>query len=114
MCFRFAENKVAIFQSLMLLGLSSFSFLGIVLSASRIPESFGGVKRKLRNFHQDTLIESSPLTRNKLKCLTLLKSIIDEEKFYFSAWGLINVDKSMILSTVGVLITYGFLLATSS
>ncbi|GFS34168.1 hypothetical protein TNIN_222161 [Trichonephila inaurata madagascariensis] len=113
-CFRFAESKVALFESLLVLGLSSFSLLGTVLFASRIPESFGEVKRKLRNLHQDALIETSPLTGNKLKYLALLKSFIDEEEFYFTAWGMINVDKSMILNTVGILITYGFLLATSS
>ncbi|GIY94560.1 hypothetical protein CEXT_764861 [Caerostris extrusa] len=82
------------------------SFLGTVLCASKVPKAFAELRKSLRDLYQN----SSYKLGNQKRSLTLLQSVIGEEEFYFTAWGFINLNKSLILSALGALVTYGILL----
>ncbi|GIY76311.1 hypothetical protein CDAR_110111 [Caerostris darwini] len=89
---------------------SSASFLGTVLCGAMVPESFAVLKKRLRKLRQNILAGNSPMNGMQMKYLMLLESVIDEEELFFTAWGFVNLNKSLILSAMGALITYGVLI----
>ncbi|GIX98721.1 hypothetical protein CDAR_571961 [Caerostris darwini] len=86
------------------------SFLGTVLCASKLPKAFAELRKSLRDLYQNSLTEVSYKLGNQKRSLMLLQSVIGEEEFYFIAWGFRNLNKSLILSALGALVTYGSLL----
>ncbi|GIY15943.1 hypothetical protein CEXT_43501 [Caerostris extrusa] len=75
-----------------------------------VPESFAVLKKRLRKLRQNILAGDSPMNGMQMKYLMLLESVIDEEELFFTAWGFVNLNKSLILSAMGALITYGVLI----
>ncbi|GFT86620.1 hypothetical protein NPIL_642131 [Nephila pilipes] len=109
------HSFIAKTEAILILISSSVSFLSTVSYAAMIPEACIAMKRNLKELHQNTLRhdrdgEDSPLSGDKIKFLRLLKTVIDDEEFYLTAWGLVKISKSIILSALGALITYGILL----
>ncbi|GIY84839.1 hypothetical protein CDAR_208881 [Caerostris darwini] len=86
------------------------SFLGTVLCASKVPTAFAELRKSLRDLYQNSLTEGYSELGNQKRSMMLLQSVIGEEEFYFTAWGFINLNKSLILSALGALVTYGILL----
>ncbi|KAF8773421.1 hypothetical protein HNY73_016086 [Argiope bruennichi] len=104
------NSLVAISEALIIFISCSVSFVGTVLCASKVSDAFVGLKVKLRKLYQNLLKDSIPQTGNKVMCMKLLESVIDEENYYFTLWGFLYMNKSLILSALGALVTYGVVL----
>lgn len=84
-------------------------FGSIVICASSVPMAFCVLKENLRTLYQRTLTLDFPLTVTDMKHAMLLKSVIDEKELHFTVWGFVNINKSLVFSAFGALLTYGVL-----
>ncbi|GIY99572.1 hypothetical protein CEXT_523281 [Caerostris extrusa] len=82
----------------------------LFLCASKVSKAFAEVRKSLRDLYQNSLTDVSYKLGNQKRSLMLLQSVIGEEEFYFTAWGFLTLSKSLILSALGALVTYGILL----
>lgn len=90
--------------------LTSFpSYVGIVLCSAKLTNSFEILQKNLREIYQNKLKNLSS-NKNTQCAMMLLKSVVDEEVFCLTAWGIVKLRKSVILTSIGALITYGVLI----
>lgn len=104
------NSLVAISEALIIFVSCSASFIGTVLCATKVSDEFSGLKLNLRNLYQNLLSDFFPQIGNRVLCEKLLKSVIDEEVDYFTLWGFLSINKSLILSAFGAVVTYGVVL----
>lgn len=102
-------GTIATFEMSIVFSVSIVCFIGMVLCASKVPASFDVLNGHLRMLHQNVLADDIPAHKIEMKYSMLLQSVIEEREFYLTVWGFLNINKSMIFSAFGGLLTYGIL-----
>lgn len=102
-------SMASILESSIILVVSFSMFMGLIFCASKIPKSFYFLKENLRDTYQHILVTNSSLNAQEVQYMDLLNSVVEEIECYVTAWGVVKLDTSVILNSLGALITYGIL-----
>lgn len=103
------STRAAMLEGSLAFLMSFPSYVGIVLCSAKLTNSFEILQKNLREIYQNRLKNLSSNNNTKY-VMMLLKSVVDEEVFCLTAWGIVKLRKSVILTSIGALITYGVLI----
>lgn len=90
---------------------SSIFFSGIIIFASDIPQTMRKARLQYQVLYRVEVIDHYKSSRERLLMLKVLSEI---EIIYLSACDSLTFDRSLIISSAGCFLTYGFLLLSSS
>ncbi|GBN42986.1 hypothetical protein AVEN_24379-1 [Araneus ventricosus] len=84
----------------------------LILSLSELPNSMEKSSEQFQNLYnrklaENCVLKSQPYTMQNLKLLKAMSAI---KPVYFTVWGMLRVDKSLLLSIFGCTLTFGILI----
>ncbi|GBN01141.1 hypothetical protein AVEN_248326-1 [Araneus ventricosus] len=84
----------------------------LILSLSELPNSMEKSSEQFRNLYNRRLAENCVLTLQPytMQNRKLLKAMSEIKPVYFTVWGMLRVDKSLLLSIFGCTLTFGILI----
>ncbi|KAF8773424.1 hypothetical protein HNY73_016089 [Argiope bruennichi] len=100
-------NEVQIIEFIFIIAGCVFSVVMLLVFASSIPTATSETRRMARERYQHIVLENKPIS---LKNIMLLKTLEEVEIFHLTAWDILCVDKSLILSLFGTALSFCILL----
>ncbi|GBL88075.1 hypothetical protein AVEN_133727-1 [Araneus ventricosus] len=100
------------FQNVIVFLLTTVAFLVVTLIASQVTEVAENVKRSLYKL-ADSVVNNDELTVNEKEATNsylVLIAILNGSQLSFTGWKMFNINRSFILTTMGVMISYGVII----
>lgn len=99
-------------QNVIVFLLTTVAFLVVTLTASKVNEVSEDVKRSLHKLANNvTEIERSVINDSGVaNSYLILVSILNGSQLSFTGWRMFNINRSFILTTMGVMISYGVII----
>lgn len=100
----------AIHEGISNLYFSSVGIISLTYSSSLLYSQFEEIKEFYRLGYESKIMEGKQwLNLIDEKNLRMIKMICKQETPHFTAWNIVRLDKSLVFSVFGGLLTYGFL-----
>ncbi|GIX89290.1 uncharacterized protein CEXT_581441 [Caerostris extrusa] len=100
-------------QNVIVFLLTTVAFLVITLIASKVTEVAENIKRSLYKLADNIVNSSSQLAineKNVANSYLILIAILNGSQLSFTGWKMFNINRSFILTTMGVMISYGVII----
>lgn len=105
------EVMIAVWtESFLSIFLSGLSMVALLTFASGIPTAMRDQSLRLKDIYQNILLEDSAKVRLNSKRMKIVDSLSSVDAVYLTVYGMLKVDKSLILSTFGCAKTYCILI----
>ncbi|XP_035206923.1 uncharacterized protein LOC118181830 [Stegodyphus dumicola] len=103
------SRHIRIQESILILLVSAISIFSIFVCASKIPESLENVKARYQYIYRILSIENCQGKLYEKNILRLLKILCEIETVHLTVYNVIRVNRNLMLSTVGCILTYSLL-----
>ncbi|KAF8773530.1 hypothetical protein HNY73_016185 [Argiope bruennichi] len=84
----------------------------LISSLSNIPNTIKSSSAQFRDLYNRELlkVQMSKLDPLHMQCLLMLKSLSEIKPVYVTVWDMLKVERSLLLSSFGCTLTFGFLI----
>lgn len=104
-------NFYHVIEGILCMYSSITGIISIIYVASNVHHQLHEIKQSNRKLYEYAVIyEENSETKSEKKSLAILKVISERPVVYLTAWGIFRLDKRLLFSAFGTMITYGFLL----
>lgn len=97
-------------ESFISISLSGLSMVALIAFASGIPTAMREKSLRFKDIYQNIFLEDTTKARLNSKRMKIINSLSSVDPVYLTVYGMLKVDKSLILSTFGCAITYCILI----
>lgn len=108
----FSVNPASVIlqEAILVIIVCSALFTSAVIAGSRIPRAVDKIRFKYKDLYHKEKIDEIIYHNTSKERLTLLKTLSKIKPFYLTACGTLAINKTLIVSSFGCFLTYGFLL----
>lgn len=105
------EHHVHILEGLTYLYLSAVGIISVAYTATSVAQQLEEISSHYKSVYKLILIGNGTLvTRHDMAKIKILKLIYEQPILRLTAWNIAYLDKNMVLTMFGTLLTYGFLI----